>query len=160
MKQHHATRPALSAREVGRRLRSLRQAHHKTLRDLAMSAGLSPATQSRLENGEINPGEIRWRTVAGLADYFQTSADYVMGREWMSASEWKDVSAWQEPSVMTDQSAWQTISFKGVSPRAGISDPRLHELVGLVAALPQEIRSRVIDFVRFELSRMSSGSQE
>ncbi len=59
------------------RLREIRVKNKMTLRDLAKAIDVSFSTISRWENGEITP-TITYLIL--LCDYFDVSADYLLGR--------------------------------------------------------------------------------
>lgn len=59
------------------RLRELRRARHITQVRLAMELNMSQNTVSRYESGEREPGIVE---LARIADYFDVSVDYLIGR--------------------------------------------------------------------------------
>lgn len=63
---------------LSRNLRALREGRRETLRDVAGNTGLSAGYLSALENGAgCNPGA---KLLVKLADYFQCSVDFLLGR--------------------------------------------------------------------------------
>lgn len=59
------------------RLRELREAWHLSQVRLAMELNLSQNSISRYENREREAG---YETLVAMADYFQVSLDYLLGR--------------------------------------------------------------------------------
>lgn len=59
------------------RLRKLRERRRVSRRVLADLCGVSKSTMSRYERGEQEPAA---RVVVELADYFDVSTDYLLGR--------------------------------------------------------------------------------
>lgn len=59
------------------RLRELREARHLSQVRLAMELNLSQNSISRYENREREAG---YETLVAMADYFQVSLDYLLGR--------------------------------------------------------------------------------
>ena len=59
------------------RLRKLRERRRVSRRVLADLCGVSKSTMSRYERGEQEPAA---RVVVELADYFDVTTDYLMGR--------------------------------------------------------------------------------
>jgi transcriptional regulator with XRE-family HTH domain len=65
---------------VGERLRSLRNEHHKTIRELAEASGLSVNTLSLVENGKTSPSISTLQQIAQALDlpivsFFESSVD-------------------------------------------------------------------------------------
>ena len=60
---------------LGRRVASLRVLHGMEQIDLGREVGLSQATISTIENGQMHPG---LRALMALADYFGASLDYLV----------------------------------------------------------------------------------
>jgi MerR family transcriptional regulator, light-induced transcriptional regulator len=65
------------SRNFGNRLRGLRRGKKKSQKELAHFMGLSQTTIANYENNSRFPNDI---TLLKLADYFQVSLDYLMGR--------------------------------------------------------------------------------
>ena len=59
------------------RLRELREKRHVSQGKLAIDLGLSQNSISRYENGER---EADYATLISIADYFDVSLDYLLGR--------------------------------------------------------------------------------
>lgn len=59
------------------RLKELRKTRHLSQVRLAMDLNLSQNSISRYENGEREAG---YETLIAIADYFQVSLDYLLGR--------------------------------------------------------------------------------
>ncbi len=59
------------------RLKELREARHLSQVRLAMELNLSQNSISRYENREREAG---YETLVAMADYFQVSLDYLLGR--------------------------------------------------------------------------------
>lgn len=59
------------------RLKELREARHLSQVRLAMELNLSQNSVSRYENREREAG---YETLVAMADYFQVSLDYLLGR--------------------------------------------------------------------------------
>lgn len=59
------------------RLKELREARHLSQVRLAMELNLSQNSISRYENREREAG---YETLVAIADYFQVSLDYLLGR--------------------------------------------------------------------------------
>lgn len=59
------------------RLRELREKRHVSQVKLAIDLGLSQNSISRYENGER---EADYATLISIADYFDVSVDYLLGR--------------------------------------------------------------------------------
>lgn len=59
------------------RLKELREARHLSQVRLAMELNLSQNSISRYENREQEAG---YETLVAMADYFQVSLDYLLGR--------------------------------------------------------------------------------
>ena len=59
------------------KLKELRRAYNKTLKDVAMEFETSPQVISRYELGQAEPD---FNTLIKLADYFNVSVDYLLGR--------------------------------------------------------------------------------
>lgn len=62
----------------GRRLAALRKEHHKTQVQMAELLGCTDRNYQRMEYGYINVPSL---TVMTLADYFNVTTDYLLGRE-------------------------------------------------------------------------------
>lgn len=62
---------------LARRLTELRSARKLSRREVAVSTGISERTYQRYENAERDPDAPVLRT---LADYYDVSADYLLGR--------------------------------------------------------------------------------
>ncbi|MDE7191237.1 MAG: helix-turn-helix domain-containing protein [Clostridia bacterium] len=60
------------------RLKALRKASDKTLKDLAIVFDTSPQVISRYELGQAEPD---FNTLIKLADYFNVSVDYLLGHD-------------------------------------------------------------------------------
>ena len=60
-----------------RRLRDLREDHDKTQREIAQVIGTSQTMYARYERGA---NELPIRHLIQLADYYQVSTDYILGR--------------------------------------------------------------------------------
>ena len=60
-----------------RRLRDLREDHNKTQQDIAEVLGTSQTMYARYERGA---NELPVRHLVKLAEYYQVSADYLLGR--------------------------------------------------------------------------------
>lgn len=60
-----------------RRLRDLREDHDKTQREIAQVIGTSQTMYARYERGA---NELPIRHLIRLADYYQVSTDYILGR--------------------------------------------------------------------------------
>lgn len=60
-----------------RRLRDLREDHDKTQREIAQVIGTSQTMYARYERGA---NELPIRHLIHLADYYQVSTDYILGR--------------------------------------------------------------------------------
>jgi transcriptional regulator with XRE-family HTH domain len=65
--------PVVAARMLGARLRRLRQRHRVTLEEVARVLEISPATISRLENGQ---GAVRLVNVRALAELYRVADTY------------------------------------------------------------------------------------
>lgn len=63
---------------IGIRLKELRSATNKTQADVASYLGISRASYSHFENDRNEPDNI---TLSKLADYFNVTTDYLLGRE-------------------------------------------------------------------------------
>lgn len=61
----------------GQRLKQLRKQKELTLRELESSIGVSFSTLSKYERSEYEPD---LKTITKLADFFDVSTDYLMGR--------------------------------------------------------------------------------
>ena len=64
-------------RDYRRRLRDLREDHDKTQQDIADVLGTSQTMYARYERGA---NELPVRHLVKLAEYYQVSADYLLGR--------------------------------------------------------------------------------
>ena len=64
-------------RTMGTRLSSLRKQNGLTQKNMAEILDCTPSNYQKIEYGQIN---IPATTVAFLADYFNVSADYLLGR--------------------------------------------------------------------------------
>lgn len=63
---------------IGRRLKALREEKELKQEDVAKAIGVTPEAIGNYENGKREPkGEI----LTKLADYFQVSTDYLLGRK-------------------------------------------------------------------------------
>ena len=62
---------------LGDRLAELKQSRNKLQKDIASSVGLSLRTYQRYEHGERQPTA---DILIALADYFDVSIDYLVGR--------------------------------------------------------------------------------
>lgn len=63
---------------IGIRLKELRSATNKTQADVASYLGISRASYSHFENDRNEPDNI---TLSKLADYFNVTTDYLLGRK-------------------------------------------------------------------------------
>ncbi len=63
---------------IGNKLKELRSATNKTQADIASYLGISRASYSHFENDRNEPDNI---TLCKLADYFNVTTDYLLGRE-------------------------------------------------------------------------------
>lgn len=63
---------------IGIRLKELRAATNKTQADVASYLGISRASYSHFENDRNEPDNI---TLSKLADYFNVTTDYLLGRK-------------------------------------------------------------------------------
>ncbi|MDD6995733.1 MAG: helix-turn-helix transcriptional regulator [Candidatus Borkfalkiaceae bacterium] len=63
--------------EIGKRIRELRQEHNLRQKQLAKSINVAANTLSQFESGKANPG---YEVLIALADYFEVSTDYLLGR--------------------------------------------------------------------------------
>lgn len=63
--------------EYQRRLRDLREDHDKTQSEIAQILGTSQTMYARYERGA---NELPIRHLIQLADYYQVSTDYILGR--------------------------------------------------------------------------------
>ena len=61
-----------------KRLRQLRKSKHMTLRVMADFCELSKSTLWRYENGEAEPST---SDIVRLADFFEVSTDYLLGKK-------------------------------------------------------------------------------
>ncbi len=62
---------------IGSRIKLLRLERKVTQKDIAEGAGVSPVSIQRFEYGTVRPG---LDTLVALADYFDVSLDYLVGR--------------------------------------------------------------------------------
>ena len=62
----------------GKRLCALRKEHHKTQVDMAKLLGVTTNHYQKIEYGKVN---IPVTTLDKLADYFNVTTDYLLGRE-------------------------------------------------------------------------------
>lgn len=69
---------------VGKKLRELRENAGLTQRELAQILGVKSSEISQYEKGKRTP---RWNRFNKLLDFFNVSADYVLGREVSAVSE-------------------------------------------------------------------------
>jgi len=60
-----------------KRLKELRQSHNKTLKQMGEILGITQRNYQRYETGEVDPPLSR---AIALADYFNVSLDYLVGR--------------------------------------------------------------------------------
>lgn len=63
---------------IGNRLKDLRATANKTQADVARYLGISRASYSHFENNRNEPDNI---TLSKLADYFNVTTDYLLGRK-------------------------------------------------------------------------------
>ncbi len=69
--------PLVKEERMDFRLKELRKTRHLSQVRLAMDLNLSQNSISRYENGEREAG---YETLIAIADYFQVSLDYLLGR--------------------------------------------------------------------------------
>lgn len=69
---------------VGKKLRELRENAGLTQRELAQILGVKSSEISQYEKGKRTP---RWNRFNKLLDFFNVSADYVLGREVSAVSD-------------------------------------------------------------------------
>lgn len=143
--------------EVGQRLRSLRLGLGLTQADFAKEVGTSPATLSRMETGDLDLREVRWRTVVAFADHLKVTSDFLMGRKQRSDLGAKVAPGWTSATARELMQQWKHAESEPVpswSTLASLSagNDVLH-LVMLLRAIPEDVRTRVIEFIRFEMSR-------
>lgn len=69
---------------VGKKLRKLRENAGLTQRELAQILGVKSSEISQYEKGKRTP---RWNRFNKLLDFFNVSADYVLGREVSAVSD-------------------------------------------------------------------------
>ena len=62
---------------LGHRLRALRKEKKKRQKDMGDFLGMTLRNYQRMEKGEINVPAL---TLCALADYFEVSTDYLLGR--------------------------------------------------------------------------------
>ena len=58
------------------RLKELRQSHNATQKKVAVAIGLTERNYQKFEYGKIKPS---YDTIIKLCEYFQVSADYLLG---------------------------------------------------------------------------------
>ena len=63
---------------LAQRLKPLRKAMKKTQKELAEQLGVTERHYQKIEYGQIN---VPATTLLALAEYFQVTADYLLGRE-------------------------------------------------------------------------------
>ena len=63
--------------EIGTRLKHLRLERNVTQKEIALGIGVSPVSVQRFEYGTVRPS---LDTLIALADYFDVSLDYLVGR--------------------------------------------------------------------------------
>lgn len=63
--------------EIGNRLKHLRLERNVTQKEIALGIGVSPVSVQRFEYGTVRPS---LDTLIALADYFDVSLDYLVGR--------------------------------------------------------------------------------
>lgn len=63
--------------DFSNRLKELRKAHNLTQKDVYTSIGMSAIGYQRYEYGEREPA---FKNLVALADYFNVSLDYLVGR--------------------------------------------------------------------------------
>ena len=64
-------------KSMGERLRELRAARGAKQREMAERLGMTLRNSQRMEGGEIN---VPMLTLCALADFFEVSTDYLLGR--------------------------------------------------------------------------------
>ncbi|MEE0516925.1 MAG: helix-turn-helix transcriptional regulator [Anaerovoracaceae bacterium] len=68
---------------LGQRIRSLRVKNHYTQQNMADSLNMSLRSYQRYEGGQCDPP---LTTLVAIADIFNTSTDYLLGRdEWLKS---------------------------------------------------------------------------
>ena len=63
---------------IGKKIRELRLEHNLLQRELAKEIHIAPNTLSQFETGQANPS---YEVLSLIADFFQCSTDYLLGRE-------------------------------------------------------------------------------
>ncbi len=94
------------------RLKELRKAHNKTLKDVAEAFNTSPQVISRYELEQTEPD---FATLNKLADYFDVSIDYLLGRT-------------DSPTLMPDKELIEDVTFHGGTDFLEIWKARKREL--------------------------------
>ena len=97
----------LSALSLGELLKIQRKRLDMNQRQLAMSSGITPATISRLENGQVK--ELKSEALKRLADALNVTADYLLGRT--TGSNLKNMSE-MDPNLEYIFHVYNNLSFK------------------------------------------------
>ena len=63
--------------KMGKQIRALREQSGSTQKEMAELLGCTPSHSQKIEYGKVN---IPTTTLAFLADYFEVSTDYLLGR--------------------------------------------------------------------------------
>lgn len=66
--------------QFSKRLKMLRERQHKSRKVLSELCGLPSDAVRRYELGEVDINRIEVKSVVAIADYFNVSIDYILGR--------------------------------------------------------------------------------
>ena len=83
---------------IGQRIRDLRKQKRMSQTELAKSAGVSQTTVTAWETGKAEPSS---STVARLADIFNVTTDYLLGRPNKQETKKDDVELSDDDVIMT-----------------------------------------------------------
>lgn len=83
---------------IGQRIRDLRKQKRMSQTELAKSAGVSQATVTAWETGKAEPSS---SAVARLADIFNVTTDYLLGRPNKQETKKDDVELSDDDVIMT-----------------------------------------------------------
>lgn len=83
---------------IGQRIRDLRKQKRMSQTELAKSAGVSQTTVTAWETGKAEPSS---SAVAKLADIFNVTTDYLLGRPNMQETKKDDVELSDDDVIMT-----------------------------------------------------------
>ncbi len=146
------------SRSLGQRVKTLREASGVGQVMLARQIGTSQATLCRIENGEVNPSEMRWKTVQAFADRFQVSAEFLMGRDWLAGQSGAIAMGGMERTSKAPSGQWSSEIVRSLLSRvvgeSAVVPDDAQLLAVALARIPSEVRDRVIAFMKFEMSRL------